>query len=51
MRHLAGGPARSSEEALVIGVERRGRLICDVFVRATGKPEGLLGGIVWAGQI
>ena len=24
----AGGPARSSGEALVIGVERRGRLIC-----------------------
>lgn len=24
----AGGPARSSAEALVIGVERRGRLIC-----------------------
>ncbi len=31
----AGGPARSSEEAPVMGVERRGRLICDVFIRAT----------------
>jgi hypothetical protein len=24
----AGGPARSSDEALVMGVERRGRVIC-----------------------
>jgi hypothetical protein len=33
----AGGPARSSGEALVIGVERRGRLIGGLFARATGQ--------------
>ena len=32
----AGGPARSSEEALVMRVERRGRLI-DGFVRASNR--------------
>ena len=32
----AGGPARSSAEAPVIGVERRGRVICGWFVWSTG---------------
>src|SRR5215208_6360663 len=32
----AGGPARSSGEAPVMGVERRGRLIDELFARATG---------------
>lgn len=32
----AGGPARSSDEALVMSVERRGRLICGLFTRTTG---------------
>jgi hypothetical protein len=32
----AGGPARSSGEASVMDVERRGRIICDLFARATG---------------
>jgi hypothetical protein len=32
----AGGPVRSSGEALVIGVERRGRLICR-SVRASNR--------------
>ena len=36
----AGGPARSSEEAAVIAVERKGRLICDVFTQATGRCAG-----------
>src|SRR5580700_10612838 len=32
----AGGPARSSGEAPVMGAERRGRLIWTLFARATG---------------
>jgi RNA-directed DNA polymerase len=32
----ADGPARSSGEAPVMGVERRGRLICGLVTRATG---------------
>src|SRR4030095_9652831 len=32
----AGGPARSSGEAPVMGVERRGRVICGWFVWSTG---------------
>lgn len=36
----AGGLARSSAEALVIGVERRGRLIGDLFARTTGSAPG-----------
>lgn len=36
----AGGPVRSSDEALVMGVERRGRLICDLIARATGRDLG-----------
>src|ERR687897_1965822 len=32
----AGGPARSSAEAPVMGVERRGRVICGWFVWSTG---------------
>src|SRR5262249_7380224 len=32
----AGGPACSSAEARVMRAERRGRLICDLFARATG---------------
>jgi hypothetical protein len=39
----AGGPARSSDEAPVMGVERRGRLIYGLFARATGG-FALLGG-------
>ena len=40
---LAGGPARSSAEAPVMGVERRGRIIYDVF---TGQPGFVPGGDV-----
>lgn len=40
----AGGPARSSGEALVIGVERRGRIARDEFMRST---RNIRGGIVW----
>jgi hypothetical protein len=36
----AGGPARSSDETPVIGVERRGRLIDDLFARTTGCSPG-----------
>jgi RNA-directed DNA polymerase len=36
----AGGLARSSGEALVIGVERRGQLIDGLFARATGRRSG-----------
>jgi hypothetical protein len=36
----AGGPARSSDEAAVIAVERRGRLICAELVEATGRSPG-----------
>ena len=36
----AGGPARSSDEAAVIGVERRGRLICAGLAWATGQCPG-----------
>src|SRR5664279_2961412 len=45
---LAGGPARSSGEAPVIGVERRGRLIDDLFARTTGSSPG---GNEWACQV
>jgi len=40
----AGGPARSSGEALVMGVERRGRVVRDPFVRSTGSVPG---GVAW----
>jgi hypothetical protein len=46
----AGGPARSSGEAPVMGVERRGRLI-DGFVRASNRDREVLGGDEWAGQV
>src|SRR4051794_25542344 len=36
----AGGPVRSSDEASVIWVERRGRLIGDLFARTTGSSPG-----------
>ena len=36
----AGGPARSSGEAPVMGAERRGRLICGLFARATRRCSG-----------
>src|SRR6266496_3036011 len=36
----AGGPTRSSDEALVMRVERRGRLICGLFARATRVFSG-----------
>ena len=39
----AGGPARSSGEAPVMGAERRGRLIRTLFARAIGA-EALGGG-------
>lgn len=42
----AGGPARSSEEAPVMGVELRGRVIDDVFARATETECVVLGGSV-----
>jgi hypothetical protein len=48
----AGGPARSSGEALVTGVERRGRLICrSVRANNRGLPREEAGGHVGtAGQ-
>lgn len=33
----AGGPTRSSDEAPVMGVERRGRVVRDWFTRSTGS--------------
>lgn len=36
----AGGPVRSSAEAPVIGVERRGRIVRGLFVRSTGLGLG-----------
>jgi hypothetical protein len=36
----AGGPACNSDEALVMSVERRGRLICGLFARTTGRCLG-----------
>jgi hypothetical protein len=36
----AGGPVRSSDEALVMRVEQRGRIIRDLFVRSTGVLLG-----------
>src|SRR4029079_13752211 len=39
----AGGPACSSGEAPVIGVERRGRVVRDWFVRSTGGFSGRSG--------
>jgi RNA-directed DNA polymerase len=44
---LAGGPARSSGEASVMGVERRGRLIDDLSLE---QPAGQIGWSVWAGR-
>src|SRR5215468_4966110 len=41
----AGGPTRSSGEASVMGVERRGRVVRDWFARST-SPVGL-GGVAW----
>jgi hypothetical protein len=46
---LVGGPALSSGEASVMGVERMGRVICGLFARATGRD--LLGGDAWASQV
>lgn len=40
----AGGPVRSSVEAAVMAVERRGRVVCGMFVRSTRLWPG---GIVW----
>jgi hypothetical protein len=40
----AGGPARSSDEAPVMGVERRSRIIRGLFVRSTGGFREELGG-------
>ena len=36
----AGGPARSSGEAPVMGAERRGRVVRGWFVRSTGSSPG-----------
>jgi hypothetical protein len=36
----AGGPSRSSVEASVMGVERRGRLVCGWFRGPTGRWSG-----------
>ena len=36
----AGGPVRSSDEAPVMGVERRGRIARGLFVRSTGRGPG-----------
>ena len=36
----AGGPVRSSDEAPVMGVERRGRIARGLFVRSTGPGPG-----------
>ena len=47
----AGGPARRSDEAPVIGVERRGWLIRELFARATGGGEPALGGDEWASRV
>lgn len=44
---LAGGPARSSEEVSVMGMERRGRVICDC-VRGINRTRWGRGGVVWA---
>ena len=44
----AGGPACSSDEASVMGVERRGWLIRGLFMRTTGHGSG---GPEWANQI
>lgn len=48
---LAGGPARSSGEAPVMGVERRGRLILR-FVRTSNRGTKVLaGGDEWASRV
>ena len=44
----AGGPAHSSDEALVMSVEPRSRLIRGLFARTTGRG---LGGHEWASQL
>ena len=36
----AGGPVRSSDEAPVMGVERRDRIARGLFVRSTGRGPG-----------
>jgi hypothetical protein len=36
----AGGPVRSSDEAPVMGVERRDRIARGLFVRSTGPGPG-----------
>ncbi len=41
----AGGPVRSSEEGLVMGPERRGRVVRGWSVRSTGCSPG---GVAWA---
>jgi hypothetical protein len=40
----AGGLARSSDEAPVMGAERRGQVIRGLFVRSTGSVPG---GVAW----
>ncbi|THJ25656.1 hypothetical protein E7Y31_23275, partial [Candidatus Frankia alpina] len=42
----AGGPARSSEEASVMGAERRGRIARGLVVWPTGRCPG---GVRWSG--
>jgi len=41
----AGGPVRSSGEGLVMGPERRGRVVRGWSVRSTGCSPG---GVAWA---
>ncbi len=45
-RH-AGGPARSSGEALVMRVERRGRVICDCVCPVNQGPVNGPGEELW----
>jgi hypothetical protein len=41
---LADGPARSSDEGPVTGLEPRGRVVRGWFVRSTGSAPG---GVAW----
>ena len=46
-----GGPDRSSDEVLVMGMERRVRLICGLFARATRGSWEEASGQVRSGRI
>ena len=45
LSQVAGGPVRSSAETAVMVVERRGRVVRDVFIRSTKTAIAVLGGI------